>query len=795
MDLLKLTEVGEKLGYQGQELKNFVESETKKAEQKEQQRLEREERAQKREEAKEIERREWEEKKREEEHRRELAVKEEDLRRELAVKEEENRRKEEEHKRKEEEHRMYLEKKEKELEVLREKNSGKEGDGQKTVATGQLAWGKPKLPKFDEDKDDMDAYLERFERYAKVQGWGKDEWAVSLSALLTGKGLEVFTGMAAEDVNEYTKLKLALLKRYQLTEEGFRRRFREEAPTNEESVHQFVARIRRYLERWVDLSGIEKTFHALQDLMVREQFLHKCDKGLEIFLRERAPKDVAQLTGLAEQYVEAHRYGEGPKTWKAAVAIEQRVIQGDGHGSTDRRCYICNRPNHIARECHYKGRGRRNWNKSASEGVMRDHIRQRMVGRNGTGDPSQRASVGVGLHEKRKVVVESGRMPVVKGWLERQEVNVLRDTGCSRAAVREELVDESRRIGTEVTCTLIDGTQRRFPLVRVYVDTPYYTGYLDAMAMKNPLYDLILGNVQGARYAPDPDWLRKEHAAPTRAQTGKEERAIRSLKVPVTGWQLGNHDTLVTAQMKDAMKNTIVDHVTDEIAASTSGASTSGASTSGASTSGASTWGASTSGASTPGASTTGASTSGASTTGASTTGASTSGASTTGASTTGASTTGVSISGESTSGVSALGMVQIEASALNYALSTVSAANASAPRASTSGACTSGGPASEVAELRAAKIEVWGLRAALLAASSPRTLDALDENHIWIKDLVADITKKMNLDESTAEPDTSEDVASSASTQQQPLQSQFTPWMAQYLTGSYCRPRRRCEL
>ena len=98
---------------------------------------------------------------------------------------------------------------------------------------------------------------------------------MSLSALLTGKGLEVFTGVAAEDINEYNKLKLALLKRYQLTEEGFRRSFREEAPTNEESVHQFVARIRRYLERWVDLSGIEKTFPALQDLMVREQFLYR----------------------------------------------------------------------------------------------------------------------------------------------------------------------------------------------------------------------------------------------------------------------------------------------------------------------------------------------------------------------------------------------------------------------------------------------------------------------------------------------------------------------------------------
>ena len=52
----------------------------------------------------------------------------------------------------------------------------------------------------------MNAYLERFERYVKVQGWRKEEWAVSLSALLAGKGLEVLTWMAAEDVNDYDKL-------------------------------------------------------------------------------------------------------------------------------------------------------------------------------------------------------------------------------------------------------------------------------------------------------------------------------------------------------------------------------------------------------------------------------------------------------------------------------------------------------------------------------------------------------------------------------------------------------------
>ena len=52
---------------------------------------------------------------------------------------------------------------------------------------------RPKLPKFEEGKDDMDVYIELFERVASSQGWDQATWAISLSSLLTGKGLEVYT--------------------------------------------------------------------------------------------------------------------------------------------------------------------------------------------------------------------------------------------------------------------------------------------------------------------------------------------------------------------------------------------------------------------------------------------------------------------------------------------------------------------------------------------------------------------------------------------------------------------------
>ena len=179
------------------------------------------------------------------------------------------------------------------------------GKDQMEGVTQNMTIHRPKLPKFEEDKDDMDTYLQRFERFAKMQKWKPEEWVVSLSPLLTGKGLEVYTNMPDTDVDNYEQLKMALLKRYQLTEEGFRRRFREGKADKGETVFQFVARLRRYFRRWVELSGVERTYEALEDLLVQEQYITTCGQELAIFLRERVPKDVKEMTRLAEQYIEA----------------------------------------------------------------------------------------------------------------------------------------------------------------------------------------------------------------------------------------------------------------------------------------------------------------------------------------------------------------------------------------------------------------------------------------------------------------------------------------------------------
>ena len=135
-----------------------------------------------------------------------------------------------------------------ELEVLRYKKELAE----KTPTTAQPStsgWQSSslKMPAFEDNRDHMDSYLERFERFATSNKWAKFDWAIRLSALLRGKSLEVYSRMSQEEASDYDKLKLALLKTYNMTEEGYRTRFLTSRPMKQESPCQYAARISGYL--------------------------------------------------------------------------------------------------------------------------------------------------------------------------------------------------------------------------------------------------------------------------------------------------------------------------------------------------------------------------------------------------------------------------------------------------------------------------------------------------------------------------------------------------------------------
>ena len=99
-----------------------------------------------------------------------------------------------------------------EIEIRRlELEQTRQGSGAKVPINEDRAKA-PKLPSFVDGKDDLDGYFQRFERFATIAKLQKAGWATKLSALLSGRALDVYSRLSEEEASDYHKMKIALMK-------------------------------------------------------------------------------------------------------------------------------------------------------------------------------------------------------------------------------------------------------------------------------------------------------------------------------------------------------------------------------------------------------------------------------------------------------------------------------------------------------------------------------------------------------------------------------------------------------
>ena len=163
----------------------------------------------------------------------------------------------------------------------------------------------PKLPYFDEHTDKMDSYLTRFESYALSNKWDPSMLASYLSALLKGRALEVFVRLSRDNQSDYGQIKEALLTNFDLTERSFRKKFRDCRPEKAETFRQFSGRLASYLDKWLGLAKVEKTYEAVCDFLAREQFLDCCSHKLYLYLKPKPFKAIDELAHEADLFADA----------------------------------------------------------------------------------------------------------------------------------------------------------------------------------------------------------------------------------------------------------------------------------------------------------------------------------------------------------------------------------------------------------------------------------------------------------------------------------------------------------
>ena len=94
------------------------------------------------------------------------------------------------------------------------------------------------LQKFSE-KDDVESYLDMFERVAAQQEWPKETWATQLAGLLSRDALDSYSSLAPASAKEYDLVKAAILKCYDVNAETYQQRFRMETRKVTESYQSF----------------------------------------------------------------------------------------------------------------------------------------------------------------------------------------------------------------------------------------------------------------------------------------------------------------------------------------------------------------------------------------------------------------------------------------------------------------------------------------------------------------------------------------------------------------------------
>ena len=543
------------LGYEGQELRDYL---------KRQQDLEREER---------LAQREYEKEKREAEQK--------DKEREQKDKEMEQKEKDREQKDKDrelEKLRIEAEKlkieaarKDKEMEMEKEialKKIEAEVELKKIEAeTTSHPWGpkvkssnprSPKLPYFDEHTDKMDSYLTRFESYALSNKWDPSMWASYLSALLKGRALEVFVRLSRDDQSDYGQIKEALLTNFDLTERSFRKKFRDCRPEKAETFRQFSGRLASYLDKWLGLAKVEKTYEAVCDFLARDQFLDCCSHELYLYLKPKPFKAIDELAHEADLFADAkgdvslciskgqHKSrGVDQAQPKVELKQDQRpVIQ----------CKICGKP-HPTYKCwknpdnkrvassaefdsQYTYRGDNSY-RDQDRNFGRSDQRDNHYNNNYRTDhqvnfckiDNKSSDIGKGLpHKDSKGTCHfpRSRLPTAIGTVNGKEVRVLRDTGCTGVVVRRSLVSDGQMLNKQSGVTLINNYKQRCHMARINIDCPFFRGSTDALCIDDPAHDLVIGNIEGSKF---PDMTHFSSGVVKNKQSRKDRRKNRKVKV------------------------------------------------------------------------------------------------------------------------------------------------------------------------------------------------------------------------------------------------------------------------
>lgn len=156
--------------------------------------------------------------------------------------------------------------------------------------------------------DDIEHYLLAFERATTTTKVSRDAWAVKLELFLTGKALAAYANRTLDEVGNHDSLKGTTLKRYNISQEAYRKRFRA-CQKKLMSVSGEHAEAPRFVFQIGAAQG--ENSRRYSDMIMLVQPSDEMPRELQIQLRKRKLRRAKEAQEMTDDYLAA----KSPKLW------------------------------------------------------------------------------------------------------------------------------------------------------------------------------------------------------------------------------------------------------------------------------------------------------------------------------------------------------------------------------------------------------------------------------------------------------------------------------------------------
>ncbi|CAM4509396.1 unnamed protein product [Caretta caretta] len=125
----------------------------------------------------------------------------------------------------------------------------------------------------DKDTEDLEEALSTFQRLCALHRIPDEQQMPVLLTRLTGKAREVFSELREQEALDYVLFKDSVLRRFRVTPESYRVKFRKFKMSNDGTVVECAHKLMGFVKKWVVGAKAQGSFENLLELITLEQFL------------------------------------------------------------------------------------------------------------------------------------------------------------------------------------------------------------------------------------------------------------------------------------------------------------------------------------------------------------------------------------------------------------------------------------------------------------------------------------------------------------------------------------------